>query len=201
VGAAAAAGVALVVIRPDASIDPIGVIAALGANLSFAIGVVLTKKFPTPESRIGATGWQLLIGSAVLVPLAIAVEGLPASASGANLAGFAYLSLIATGCAFVVWFNGIRRLPTQAPPLLGLAAPVTGALLGWIVLGQDLTRLQLTGFVITISAVVYGATLGAAAPTPPPRPQHTRPHTRSAFRWPSAGRHADAPAGCPAGAC
>jgi probable blue pigment (indigoidine) exporter len=162
IAGAAAVGVALVVIQPDASIDPVGVIAALGANLSFSIGVVLTKKFPTPGSRVGATGWQLLLGSAALVPLALAMEGLPAAPSGVNLVGFAYLSLVATGMAFVLWFNGIRRLPTQAPPLLGLAAPITGAVLGWIILNQDLTPLQISGFMITISAIIYGATLGAA---------------------------------------
>ena len=62
-----------------------------------------------------------------------------------NLVGFGYLGLVATGAAFVVWFAGIRRLPTAAPPLLGLAAPVTGALLGWVVLDQSLSMIQLAG--------------------------------------------------------
>src|SRR6185295_13801088 len=59
---------------------------------------------------------------------------------------------------FIVWFNGVRRLPPVAPPLLGLAAPITGAALGWAILGQSLSPLQLTGFAITISAIAYGAT-------------------------------------------
>jgi hypothetical protein len=70
---------------------------------------------------------------------------------------------VATAGAFLIWFRGIAELPVAAPPLLGLAAPVTGATLGWIVLGQDLTPLQLAGFTITIAAITYGATASTRA--------------------------------------
>ncbi len=164
IGGVAALGVGLVVIRPGADLDAVGVLAAIGANVSFAVGVVLTKRFPTPSNRIGATGWQLLIGGVILLPLTAIVEGMPPSLTGRNVAGFAYLSLVGTALAFVLWFNGIRRLPTAAPPLLGLAAPVTGAVLGWAMLGQSLSPLQLTGFVVTLTAIAYGITLRAPAP-------------------------------------
>jgi probable blue pigment (indigoidine) exporter len=159
VGVVAAVGVALVVVRPGADIDPIGVVAALAANTSFALGVVMTKHFPTPENRLSATGWQLLLSGVVLVPLALAIEGAPTPPSLTHVMGFAYLSVIGTGLAFAVWFNGIRRLPAAAPPLLGLAAPVTGAVLGWVVLSQALSTLQLIGFGITIAAIARGATM------------------------------------------
>ena len=169
VGSVAALGVALVVIRPGAGLDAAGLLAAVGANLSFALGVVFTKRFPTPANRLAATGWQLLLGGAILVPLTVFLEGAPPSLSERNIAGFAYLSLVGTALAFVLWFGGIRRLPTAAPPLLGLAAPITGAILGWAVLGQSLSPMQLTGFVITLAAIGYGA-LGANGEVrvPPP---------------------------------
>jgi probable blue pigment (indigoidine) exporter len=158
VGCAAAIDVALVVIRPDAGLDPVGLLAAL-ANVSFATGAVLTKRFPAPANRPAATGCQLLMGGAVLTPLMAIVEGAPPSPTARNVAGFAYLSLAATALAFVLWFNGIRRLPTPAPPLLRLAAPVTGAALGWAILDQALSPLHLTGFVLTVAAIAYGASL------------------------------------------
>ena len=48
-----------------------------------------------------------------------------------------------------------------APPLLGLAAPLTGATLGWVVLGQSLSASQLLGFVLALSAIAAGAVLAA----------------------------------------
>jgi probable blue pigment (indigoidine) exporter len=155
-------GVGLVAIRPGADLDVVGLLAAVAANVSFSVGVVLTRRFPTPANRLAATGWQLLMGGTLLVPLTLIVEGAPPSLTGGNIAGFAYLSMIGTALAFIIWFNGIRRLSPVAPPLLGLAAPVTGAVLGWAVLGQSLSPLQLAGFAITIGAIAYGATVGAA---------------------------------------
>ena len=50
--------------------------------------------------------------------------------------------------------------------MLGLAAPVTGALLGWVVLDQSLSMIQLAGFAVTLGAIAYGAMLdGTATPT------------------------------------
>ncbi len=162
VGWVAALGVGLVVIRPGAEIDPIGVVAALGANLSFSIGVVLTKRFAVPGNRLSATGWQLLMSGLILVPLTALLEGDVPALSLRNVAGFSYLSLVGTGLAFVLWFNGIRRLPVPAPPLLGLAAPITGAALGWVILGQSLSPSQVVGFVVTSVAIGYGASLRAS---------------------------------------
>lgn len=161
IGVVAAIGVALVVVRPGSDIDAVGVLATLGANASFSVGVVLTKALPTPGHRVGATGWQLVIASVVIAPIALILEGPPPMLTATNAVGFAYLSLVATGAAFALWFNGIRRLPTQAPPVLGLAAPITGAALGWIILNEDLTTIQMVGFAITIAAITYAATIGA----------------------------------------
>lgn len=163
VGLAAAIGVGLVVVHPGVNLDPVGVLAAVGANVSFSMGVVLTKRHPTPIDRLAATGWQLLVGGLVLLVPMLALEGAPPALTGRNVAGFAYLSLVATAAAYVLWFEGIRRLPAPAPPLLGLAAPLTGATLGWVLLGQDLSLLQLLGFALTLGSIAYGATLGGRA--------------------------------------
>ncbi|HUF98173.1 MAG TPA: EamA family transporter, partial [Ilumatobacter sp.] len=165
VGIIAAIGVALVVVRPGASVDPVGVLAALGANVSFALGVVLTKRFPAPANRVGSTGWQLLVSAVAIVPIALIVEGAPPALSPAHVGGFTYLSLLATGGAFVLWFSGIGRLPSQVPPLLGLAAPVTGAILGWLIVDEHLSPVQLLGFAVTIGAITYGTTRGSAGAT------------------------------------
>ncbi len=184
VGVVAAIGVAMVVIRPGAGFDRVGLLAMVSANTAFGLGVVLTKRLPVPVNRTATTGWQLLLGAALLVPLALVVEGLPPSLSARNVAGFAYLSLFGTGLAYIVWFNGIRRLPSVAPPLLGLAAPVTGAALGWIVLGQSLSPVQILGFVLALGAISYGALQGSTAARADVAPRRTIRQTMR-FLWPS----------------
>ena len=167
-GAVAALGVALVVVRPGATFDVLGLAAAAAATLAFATGVVLTKRWPAPTDRLAATGWQLLLGGLPLALVALSVEGAPPALDGRALVGFAHLSLVGTALAYVLWFRGIERLPTAAPPLLGLAAPITGATLGWLVVGESLSPIQVIGFALTIGAIARGALLGARR-TPPPQ--------------------------------
>lgn len=171
-GLTAAIGVALVVGIGSASFDLLGVVATVIATASFAVSVVLTKRFTPSPDRIAATGWQLGLSSLLLVPVAIAVEGTPTISGGRDLIGLAYLSLVATGLAFIFWFSGIQRLPTHVPPLLGLAAPLTGAAIGWAFLGQSLSLLQVTGFFVTVGAIKFGVRTQRPKlePCPPPTP-------------------------------
>lgn len=185
VGGAAALGVAMIVVGPRAELDPLGVLAAVGANASFAVGVVLTRKFGTPPNPLSATGWQLMVGGLIMAPLALAFDGFPPALDLRNVAGIAYLSLVGTAVAFAFWFRGIRRLAPSAPPLLGLAAPITGALLGWLLLGQTASPIQVAGFAITVGAIARGAilsqhSLGATA--------SSRPARRAAVMAPSTVR-------------
>lgn len=190
VSLAAAIGVVLVVGLPREALDPLGLVLALGANVSFAVGVVLTRKLPEPPDRVAHTGWQLVISSLVIVPLALVIEGAPASVSLPNVTGFLYLGLVTTGIASVLWFRGIPRLPVAAPPLLGLSAAVTGVVIGWIALGQTLTLVQSAGFLITLAAIAYGATV---RPARPPR-EGPAPVPTPAPLQPSVLRTAPAPA-------
>ena len=169
-GIAAAIGVALVVGIGTASFDLIGVLATVAATASFGLSVVLTKRFPAPPDRIAATGWQLGLSALVLVPAAIVTEGFPTISTGAAVLGHSYLSLIATGVAFIFWFSGIQRLPTHVPPLLGLATPLTGTAIGWAFLGEALNTVQIAGFFLTVGAISVGVRSARPRlePCPPP---------------------------------
>ena len=84
----------------------------MAANVSFAIGVVLTKRFPAPSNRLAATGWQLLMGGVILVPLSAFLEGAPPALTGRNLAGgLARLRSLGIRCLLV---EGGSRVITSA---------------------------------------------------------------------------------------
>ncbi|MET8850871.1 EamA family transporter [Amycolatopsis sp. NPDC004625] len=154
-GVAGVAGVSLLVLQSTARLDAVGVAAAAGGAAVMATGVVLSKRWTSPAPLLATTGWQLVAGGLVLVPVALAVEGAPpASLSGANLAGYAYLGLIGAAFAYALWFRGIRALSATHVTFLGLLSPVVATLLGWLVLGQRLTPWQLFGAAIVLTAVV-----------------------------------------------
>jgi probable blue pigment (indigoidine) exporter len=126
-GTAGLLGVALLVLAPDAALDPIGLAASLGGAASMATGVVLTKRWRPPVDIVTFTGWQLAAGGLLLAPLALLVEGVPEQITATNGAGFAWLAIVGTGFAYANWFRGISRLPVATVSLLTLlTAPVAG---------------------------------------------------------------------------
>jgi probable blue pigment (indigoidine) exporter len=156
-GIAGVAGVALAVLTAAARLDPIGLAAGLAGTASMALGLVLTKRWGRPGvSLLTTTGWQLTAGGLLLAPLALGVEGLPAHLTSKNLLGYGYLALIGTALAYTIWFWGLERLPAAKVSLLGLLSPIVATVVGWAVLGQRLTPVQLLGMAVAFGAVVWG---------------------------------------------
>lgn len=179
VGAAAVGlgGVALLVLKANAALDAVGVAAALAGAASFSLGIVLTKKWGRPEGvgLLDFTGWQLTAGGVLLLPVTLAGEGLPGSLDGKNIAGYAYLGIIGALFAYALWFRGIDRLPAVTVSFLSFISPVVATLLGWIVLGETLSGLQIAGALAVAGAVLL-AQIGPgksrrAAPDPEPVPE------------------------------
>ncbi len=165
-GAAGVAGVALLVLGPDAALDPVGVAASLGGAASMATGVALTKQWGRPVDLLTFTGWQLTAGGVFLVPILLAFEGVPSSLSGRNLVGFAWFAVAGTGIAYSNWFRGVQLLPVAVSSLLSLLSPVIAAALGWLVLDQRLTAVQLAGAALVLAAVVSPHLPTARRPAP-----------------------------------
>ncbi|KOX15839.1 ABC transporter permease [Saccharothrix sp. NRRL B-16348] len=153
-GVAGVVGVALLVLRGDARLDLVGVAAALGGAVVMAAGVVLSKRWTTPAPLLAVTGWQLVAGGVVLLPVTLVVEGLPPALTAANVGGFVYLGVIGGALSYALWFRGIRMLAATQVTFLGLLSPVVATGVGWLVLSQELTALQVVGAAVVLGALV-----------------------------------------------
>ncbi|MCC3278395.1 EamA family transporter [Arthrobacter sp. zg-Y40] len=167
-GAAGLAGVGLLVLQADARLDALGVAAALGGAVAMAAGVVLTKKWGTPETLLATTSWQLVAGGLFLLPVALLAEGPPPALTGTNLAGYAYLGLVGTALAYSLWFRGLHRLPASGMALLGLLSPVVAAAAGWLLVGQALSPGQCLGAAVVLATLVLAGPAGVRRGAPGP---------------------------------
>jgi probable blue pigment (indigoidine) exporter len=149
-------GVALLVSTPSTSLDALGVLAALGSTSSFAVGTVLTKRWGSPSSLVAFTGWQLTAGGLVLVPIWLLAEGVPDRLGGAAFGGFAYLALANTAVAYWLWFYGLERLSATAVSFLTLLVPIVATVIGYAVLDQTLSGLQISGMFLAAVGLVAG---------------------------------------------
>src|SRR5690349_5088057 len=67
-------GVGLLLLTPQARLDPIGVAAGLAGAVSMAAGTVLTRRWQPPVSPLTFTAWQLTAGGLLLLPVALVLE-------------------------------------------------------------------------------------------------------------------------------
>ena len=159
------AGVALLILTPQAALDPIGLAAGLGGALSMAAGTVLSRKWQPPVSLLTFTAWQLTAGGLLLLPLALWIEPPLPALTASNVLGLGYLGLIGAALTYVLWFRGLARIEPSAVAALGFLSPLTAVVLGWSVLGQGLTNLQLLG-VLTVLASVWLSQWAGRRPAP-----------------------------------
>ena len=158
------AGVAIVILTPQAEIDAIGVVAALGSALSMAAGTVLSRLWQPPVSLTTFTAWQLTAGGILLLPIALWFEpALPALTLN-NVLGFTYLSLIGAALTYLFWFRGIARLGPSGVTPLGFLSPITAIVLGWLFLSHNLSPVQVAGILIVFTSIWLNqrATLSSA---------------------------------------
>lgn len=153
------AGIALLVVNSSAELSATGLCIAIIGTLSMASGVVLTKKWGRPQGMtlLNFTGWQLLFGGLMLLPVALWVEGIPHHLNMTNYLGYLYLSVIGAVLGYFLWFRGIEKLPPITVSFLGFLSSVSACILGYLVLNQTLTGLQLLGAVSVLIAIVLAA--------------------------------------------
>lgn len=150
------AGVGLLLLQGSATVNPWGVAASLAAMLMSSTGFILTKRWSPSDSIIAITSWQLLAGGLLLLPFALLFEGAPPALDAPAIAGFAYVTVVATALAFVAWFTALRRLPAGTVGLIGLLNPLTGVLLGTTLAAEPFGPRQALGTGMVLVGVLVG---------------------------------------------
>ncbi|MBI3452959.1 MAG: EamA family transporter [Rhodospirillales bacterium] len=153
-------GVALLILTPQATLDPVGLAAGLAGAVSMASGTVLTRRWQPPVSLLTFTAWQLTAGGILLLPAAFWFEPALPEISAANVLGFVYLGLIGAAFTYVLWFRGVARLEPSVVSTLGFLSPMTAVLLGWWALGQNLNLSQSFGVLVILGSVWLGQRIG-----------------------------------------
>ena len=165
-GLAGMAGVALLVLTPHAKLDAIGVIAGLVGAVAMAFGTVLSRHWQAPVSPLTVTAWQLTAGGIQLVPLALIFEPALPPLTLNNWLGFAWLGLVGGAFTYIVWFRGIAKLGPTAVSPIGFLSPLVAVIVGWVVLGQQLSALQVVGMAVVLASVWVSQMAQTKKPAP-----------------------------------
>lgn len=153
-GVVGVVGMAVLLVSPEARWDAIGIGAALGGAACMAAGTYLARRWRTGLPVMAATGWQLLLGGIMIVPLAVMADPPLPPLTMPHVVGYVYLSAAGAVLAYGLWFRGVVRLPAAAVSSLGLLSPLTAIVLGWGVLGQAVGVVGMVGMALVLAGIV-----------------------------------------------
>jgi probable blue pigment (indigoidine) exporter len=149
-------GVAAIVAGPVQGIDPLGIVCSVAAMLISSIGFVLARRWRDDTPVLASTAWQLIAGGIVAAAAAMAFQERFPRIGWPELAGYAWLALVAGAVAYLAWYGGLSRLPVAAVGLIGLLNPIVGVLLGVVAGGERLSVVQVLGMGAVLGAIALG---------------------------------------------
>jgi len=130
-------------------LDLIGEGACLLAALSYALAGIYGRRFRDIPALKVATG-QITASTLILLPVAVLIDrpwNLPAPSPTAWLA-FAGISLLSTALAYLLYFRILAKAGATNLLLVTFLLPISAILLGWLVLGEQLSARTVIGMAI-----------------------------------------------------
>jgi drug/metabolite transporter (DMT)-like permease len=132
----------------------LGLALALVASVSWALGTIVTKRWPVSAPALTVAAWQLLIGGATAGIGMLIFEGLPVPKllSPHVLMALGFHIVGAQALAYFLWFVVIARLPAGIASLGTLMVPAVGVLGSVLLLGERPTATDWLGLALVIAA-------------------------------------------------
>ena len=134
----------------------VGQISVLGAGLCYALAGVWVRKRLRGVSPVAASVGMLTCSTLMALPLALALEGpIPLlSLSGRTLAAMAYVSLVATAVAYLLYYRVIALAGSGNTSLVTLLVAPIAIVAGAVVLGEALAPRAYAGFALVALGLV-----------------------------------------------
>ena len=137
------------------SIPPAAIGLLIVAILSFAVLPVVGRKLSRERtvSNTTLTGIPLAIGGAVLIVIAVLVEGFP-HLPGTTWCIILGLALVNTLGGYLLFNHALRRLRAGEANVLLSLTPIATAVIAWVAFGERLTEKGRTACKDAVSAVI-----------------------------------------------
>lgn len=164
-GAAAAVGFIGLAITASASIGTTsGAALALVAATAITSGTLLARRMHDVDVVV-VSAWHFVIGGAGLSILALIREGAPSVIwTPRFIATLAFLGLVGTAGAFVLWFTEVQRAPLAAVTLWTFLTPVFGLTFSAVALREYPSGREVAGIALVLAGLAGGLAWAARNP-------------------------------------
>jgi drug/metabolite transporter (DMT)-like permease len=157
--AVALAGSALTIGRAAGG-SPVGIALALAGALTYAIYIVAGSRVMARAEALSASTVIILAAAVVYVPV-VALQGPAWPRTPGGWLAVGGMAVVATVIAIVTFFAGLKLVGPSTTATLSTVEPVVTVTLAALVLGEQVTPLQLAGGALILSAVVVLARSGS----------------------------------------
>ncbi|PMC40255.1 EamA family transporter [Bacillus sp. UMB0899] len=142
----------LFVNKESAHVDPVGLLLALGAGLSFAGYTVVSRELVEKYSTLLVVAAVFTLSAIMLSPLLFVFDmSWLISVQGASVS--LHLGILATGVAYLLFAKGLSNVSSSTAVTLALAEPLTAALLGVFILGEFLNAISWLGILFLLLGI------------------------------------------------
>jgi drug/metabolite transporter (DMT)-like permease len=134
---------------------PFGLIFALGAAISWAVGTVYIKFRPIAGDPIAVTAWQIGVGATVCASGMAMLESPRIDLSQPVIVcALIYHVVFCQAIAYALWFGLVRRVSASTAALGTMLIPIFGVIGAILILGERPTSLDLGGFALVLAGVL-----------------------------------------------
>ncbi len=119
-------------------VDPVGILLAFGAGLSYALYTLLFKGLLERQAPSAVLAVVVCLGALLLAPLLIGKD-LSWVAQPRAIIVVLHLGLVTMALSYWLFGRGLQRVQISSAVTLSLAEPMTAGLLGVLLLGEYLT--------------------------------------------------------------
>ncbi|TML79056.1 MAG: DMT family transporter [Actinobacteria bacterium] len=167
--AVAFGGIALISIPKIGTVDGLGLAAAFGSAVLFAVLILMGKLLTEHYEPAAIVVWQLGVAAVLLSP---ALAGASVRQIGRGLPLLLVLGMVHSGVLGIVFFHAVRALPTQELGVLFYLEPASAVLYAWWWLSEKPTALTLAGGALIVLAgigiIVADRAVGGPGALPEP---------------------------------
>jgi drug/metabolite transporter (DMT)-like permease len=131
-----------------------GAMACIGAAFSYAIASVITRRSPSVNPLAFSTV-SMIFAAAVILPIAVVVDGLPESVSSRSLIAVLWLGVFPTALAATL---RVRIIKTAGSLFMSIAAylvPMWSVVFGILLMGEDLPPQLFIALGLILSGIAF----------------------------------------------
>ncbi|WP_212419632.1 DMT family transporter [Bradyrhizobium sp. AUGA SZCCT0283] len=125
----------------------------MGAAAAWAISIVFVRSHRFAATTLALAPWQMLVAAALLLPLALGIEGSPPPIGASGAASLAYVGPIATAFAYWAVVEVGRHFQAGTISMALLATPSLGILISALTLGEAVGASLIAGVVLIAAGI------------------------------------------------